>query len=70
MGWAGGSDVMTSIIHGAKKRFPHDPEIRRDIYEITIWALDGHDWDTHDECMGQDIEFDKALEKLRPERRD
>lgn len=70
MGWAGGSDVMTSIIHATKKRFPHDPEIRRDIYRITIWALDGNDWDTHDECWGLDEEFNEALKELHPGFRD
>jgi hypothetical protein len=64
MGRARGSDVMTSIIIGANMRFPHDPEIRRDIYGIVITAFDGNDWDTHDECLGHDEEFDEAL-KMR-----
>ena len=66
MGWAGGCDVMNFIIYRVKKKFPHDDELRRDIYGIVIQALDGHDWDTHDECWGQDDKFDEALKDLHP----
>lgn len=66
MGWAGGSSVMGSIIHGVKKRFSHDAGVRRDIYKIVIRALDGHDWDTHDECFGQDEAFDEAMKVVHP----
>ena len=70
MGFGSGSDIMTSIIIGAKMRFAHDPDIRRDIYGIVIAALDGHDWDTHDECWGMDEEYNEALKETHPGYRD
>ncbi len=70
MGFASGSDIMASVIRGAKLRFKHDPDIRRDIYGIVIEALDGHDWDTHDECWGMDEEYNEALKDTHPGYRD
>jgi hypothetical protein len=70
MGWASGSDVMDYIIYHVQRVLPHDPEIRCAIYIIVIKALDAHDWDTHDDCWGQDDEFDEALKELHPEFKD
>ncbi len=70
MGFGSGSDIMTSVILGTKLRFKHDPDIRRDIYGIVIAALDGHDWDTHDECWGMDEEYNEALKETHPAFRD
>jgi hypothetical protein len=66
MGFGSGSDIMNDVIAQAKKRFPGDPRIRLAMYLIVIRALDGHDWDTHGECLGLDPEFDAALAVIHP----
>lgn len=66
MGFGSGSDIMLDVIAQTKNRFPGDPRLRLAVYLIVIRALDGHDWDTHDECLGQDPEFDAALAVIHP----
>ena len=66
MGFGSGSDIMEDVITGALKYFPDKPKIRRRLYHIVIRALDGHDWDTHCECLALDPEFDAALADIHP----
>lgn len=70
MGFGSGSDIMHDVITQMKKQFPGEPALRRKIYHIVIRALDAHDWDTHDECLAQDPEFDTALAAIHPAYRD
>jgi len=66
MGWASGSDLMESIINVISKEIP-DKSKRYRIYRRIIIAMERHDWDTQNECIGIDPEFDKALKKLHPD---
>ena len=60
MGWASGSDLMSEIIAGCKKK-KLDDKTRLTVYKICIDALEGEDWDTQDECIGEDPMYDNAL---------
>ena len=60
MGWSRGSDLMDSIIRSLKYHVIN-PSIRKEIYKDIIDALEDHDWDTQDECLGIDEAFDAAL---------
>ena len=66
MGWASGSEVMDEIIEVVQKEIK-DPEARFRLYKGIIEALENQDWDTQNECEGQDDAFDKALTKLHPD---
>ena len=65
MGWGSGADVMSQIIKRLKEKgFPD--EVRENIYDSIIPALQSHDWDTELDCMGEDVAYDAALKKLHP----
>jgi hypothetical protein len=66
MGWASGSSPYDFIIEELKECVP-DEALRPKIHESLIRAFEEHDWDTQDECVGQDPAFDAALEKLHPD---
>lgn len=66
MGWCYGSEVMNRLIGAALKYIP-DPEDRKGFYLVAIDALEDRDWDTQNECLGQDEAFDKALRELHPD---
>ena len=66
MGWASGSEVMDGIIEVVQKEIK-DPEVRFRLYKGIIVALEDQDWDTENECEGQDDAYDKALMKLHPD---
>ena len=66
MGWASGTYVMGDIIDGLFEDIK-DGEVRKQVYKSIIRALETADWDTQDECMGQDSAFDEALAELHPE---
>jgi hypothetical protein len=65
MGWASGSELASRIIKATKKHV-EDPKVRTEIYTEVIKAFEDSDWDTQDECMGEDAAFDAALKKLHP----
>ena len=58
MGWASASNIMDAVIKGVKANVPDD-NARREIYQPIYDALTQSDWDTVDECIGQDPVFDK-----------
>lgn len=66
MGWASGSDLMSGIIKSLKKNVKEE-SVRLKIYKEVISCMESHDWDTQDECEGEDKMFDKALSSLHPD---
>lgn len=66
MGWASGSGVMNEIIDTMQDEID-DVDQRRRVYKGIIEAMEGNDWDTQDECIGQDPAFDAALQELHPD---
>ena len=66
MGWASGSDIANRMIAGISKEVA-DSVIRQKLYAIMISALESGDWDTQDECYGQDPAFDAALREAHPD---
>jgi hypothetical protein len=63
MGWYSGSILMSELIKSLKKHIG-DPDGRTDIYKDMIIAFEDHDWDTQNECIGEDPAFDKALRSI------
>ena len=66
MGWASGSRVMSQIIGAIQPHLP-DENARKEVYKILIGVFEDSDWDTQDECEGEDPAFDAALEELHPD---
>lgn len=66
MGWASGSDVMTRIIKVVKKEVPSKTK-RKVLYEGIVDALRDQDWDTLDECLGEDQAYDDVYNELFPD---
>jgi hypothetical protein len=60
MGWASGSSLFIAVIKAAK-RYIKDDKARRKFYLAILPEFNDHDWDTHQECEGQDIVFDRIL---------
>lgn len=60
MGWASGSTIFLGIIESAKKAIP-DFATRKQFYTELIDLFEDADWDTQNECMGQDDAYDEAL---------
>lgn len=65
MGWASGSYIMQPVIDALKAEVKDDATRKR-IYLSIIPAFEQEDWDTQDECLGTDDEFDAALKELHP----
>ncbi len=65
MGWASGSSLFSEVIKAVKKEMP-DEKARVRLYKTLIAAFEESDWDTQDECRGEDTAYDKALKKLHP----
>lgn len=62
MGWASGSEIARDIIIAAK-------DLQGDrvaFFKAVIESLDKGDWDTHDEAMGLDVDFDQAMKIVHP----
>ena len=66
MGWASGADVMSGVI-GAVQKEVKDKKSRKRIYKEIIEVLENSDWDTQDECRGEDSAYDEVLDELYPE---
>lgn len=66
MGWASGSRVMSEIIAAIQPHLP-DENARKEVYKILINVFEDDDWDTQDECEGEDPAFDAALAELHPD---
>lgn len=65
MGWSSGTEIFSSVITAATKAIP-DEEVRKEFYKEVIDAFEDADWDTQDECMGEDEAFDAAIKELHP----
>ena len=66
MGWATGSEVMNRIIRDLPEQVPDDDQ-RQAVYKVLIKGMEAADWDTEEECLGEDEAFDLALKELYPE---
>lgn len=66
MGWSSGSTIMSAIIAGIKPRIK-SAKLRTEIYEAIIPALEDGDWDTQNECLGEDEAYDAALRAIHPD---
>jgi len=64
MGWGSGSQVMSDIIGALKNEL--DEPTRVKVYVKIIRALQDHDWDTEEECCGDDPAYDEALKIVMP----
>lgn len=65
MGWSSGTRLFSSVITAAKKAIP-DMEKRKTLYKEIIDAFEDADWDTQDECMGEDGAYDEAIREMHP----
>lgn len=65
MGWSSASSIMSDIITAIK---PHvaDKDARKKIYSPIIASLEEGDWDTQDECLGEDDAYDEVLQEMHP----
>lgn len=66
MGWASGSRLFSSVIEAVKPNVPDEAK-RKEIYKGLIEAFEESDWDTQDECMGEDDAYDAAMMELHPD---
>lgn len=66
MGWASGSALVGSLIGVLRANVP-DGNDRHRIYLGLIAAFEEFDWDTQDECLEIDPEFDAAMRALHPD---
>ncbi len=66
MGWSSGTELMSAVITAAKKAIPNE-EARKTFYREVIEAFESADWDTQDECIGEDDAFDEAIKELHPD---
>lgn len=65
MGWASASRIMSDIMDAVIPVVP-DKEARKKIYRPVIESLEEGDWDTQDECMGEDDAYDEVIKELHP----
>jgi len=66
MGWASGTEIMQGIIEAAQEHIPDDDE-RYKFYKKVVKTMQSHDWDTMDECLGEDDSYDELYEDLNPD---
>lgn len=57
---------MSAIITTLRDKVPQK-ETREEIYRAIIPAFEDHDWDTQNECEGEDPAFDSVIKELHPE---
>lgn len=62
MGWSSGSELFSEIIFSVKSEVK-DNEARKRIYRHLIRAFEDQDWDTQDECCGEDDAYDAIFEE-------
>lgn len=65
MGWSSGSTLMGSLIDSLQKNVKQAKK-RTLVYKDMIQAFMDEDWDTIDECIGDDPAFDAALKDIDP----
>jgi hypothetical protein len=66
MGWCSGSRLFGEVIDTVQSHVA-DKTARVDIYVDLIQAFEEADWDTQNECIGQDPAYDEALKFLHPD---
>lgn len=66
MGWSRGADIMHGIIK-AVNRTNLRPSEKKQFYLDIIPVLEDEDWDTQDECMGDDTVFAAAMLHFHPD---
>ncbi|RUM99000.1 hypothetical protein EET67_04995 [Pseudaminobacter arsenicus] len=66
MGWSSGSSTFSRIIE-AVKPVVANKEDRKRIYRPIIEAFEDQDWDTQDECVGEDEAYDELYAELYPD---
>lgn len=69
MGWASGSTLFSRVIETLKDHV-EDYDDRVAIYQDLIQDFSDADWDTQDECLGEDDAYDEALYNVFPEWKD
>ncbi|WP_421565717.1 hypothetical protein [Ochrobactrum sp. EDr1-4] len=65
MGWSSGSSTFSEIIK-AVKPVVADKDDRKKIYRPILNAFEAQDWDTQDECVGEDEAYDELYNELYP----
>jgi hypothetical protein len=65
MGWSSGSGLFSLVIESIKNNVLDHGE-RVEIYKGLIDSFEEFDWDTQDECLGEDPAYDEALYELHP----
>jgi hypothetical protein len=66
MGWASGSRLFSSVIESVKEEVVSS-SARDRIYRPIIEAFLDADWDTMDECLGEDPVYDAIYNEMWPE---
>jgi len=66
MGWGSGSSTFSAVIV-AVKPVVASKEDRKKIYRQIIAAFEEQDWDTQDECLGEDEAYDEVYAEIYPE---
>lgn len=65
MGWASGSILFAEVIDVLQKAIP-DKEARKVALTHLIDCFEEADWDTLDECLGQDPVYDEIYNERYP----
>ena len=60
MGWSGGYYVMNGLIR-TLNFVGVDADTREKIYEKMLRVLEDQDWDTQEDCVGEDPVYDSVL---------
>jgi hypothetical protein len=69
MGWGSGSSLFNDLIDALNDADCDDAQ-RYAIYSKMVDAFTDHDWDTLDECVGKDDQYDKVFREIYPEEED
>lgn len=69
MGWSSGSTTFSQVIAAVQPEVD-DKEVRKRIYRPLIAAFEDQDWDTPDECVGEDDAYDELYAELYPDEED
>lgn len=67
MGWASGSGLFGIIIDELQDVI-EDKQTRKKVYKSLMEAFIQYDWDTYDECVGQDPAYDELYREWCIER--
>ncbi len=65
MGWASGSRLFGAVIEAIQPEIT-DEEKRKALYRKLIDAFRDEDWDTLDECVGEDPAYDAVYAEIYP----